>query len=124
MRLLPAVLLVVLASPALAGSPVVPWLPQPWHPPTIMAVGGVRSDPDTPGAPGLDLAAAIAAERAALKATPVLRRADGSRYAIVGGHARHWLVVREGGDGSLVPACVPTEAEAREIVSPPARKER
>ncbi len=125
MRSLSALVLVALAAPAFAAAThSVPWRPQPWHPPVAALAAGVRSDPDVPGSPGLDLGAAIAAERAALKATPVLRHADGSHYAVVGGRARRWIVARVGDDGSLTQGCVPTAAQARAFVTAPAPKER
>lgn len=121
MRSPPALLLfVVLALPAAAApGRIVSWRPQAWRPPVagVAALGTVRSDPLEPGAPlAPDLAAAMAAHRAALAAVPVVRRADGSRSAVLGGLARRWTVARIAGDGALHESCVTTEAAARALV--------
>ena len=129
MRFLPAVLLfLALASPSLAATGhVVPWHPQAWRPAprvTAAASAGVRSDPVEPGSTlAPDLAAAMAAHRAALAAVPVVRRADGSRSAVLGGLARRWTVATLDGDGALHESCVTTEAQARALVEK-AGKER
>ena len=133
--LLPAVVLfVALAAPGPAGSAraagaapahTVSWRPQAWRPPVsdIAATTAVRSDPVEPGAPlAPDLAAAMAARRAALAAVPVVRRADGSRSAVLGGLARRWTVARIGDDGSLHDSCVTTEGEARALVEAPGQE--
>jgi hypothetical protein len=139
MRFLPAVLLsIAFAAPSFAApgqeaavklrafsgkrtlasnTPVVPWRPHAWRPASPVlaaAAAGVRSDPVEPGAPiAPELASAMAAHRAALAAVPVVRRADGSRSAVLGGLARRWTVVDVGSDGTLRESCVTTEAQAR-----------
>ena len=129
MRFVPAVLLfVALATPSPAATGhVVPWHPQAWRPApaAITASAGVRSDPVEPGSTlAPDLAAAMAAHRAALAAVPVVRRADGSRSAVLGGLARRWTVASVGGDGVLHESCVTTEAQARALIEAAAGKER
>jgi len=127
MRCLSAVLLfLALPAPSLAATGhVVPWHLQAWRPPVVMAASaGVRSDPAEPGsALAPDLAAAMAAHRAALAAVPVVRRADGSRSAVLGGLARRWTVASVDGGGALHESCVTSEAQARALVET-AGKER
>jgi hypothetical protein len=61
------------------------------------------------------LAEVIAARRHALAQVPVHLRADGSRYAVVGGLARAYTVVHVNADGSLSEECIHTEAQARAL---------
>jgi len=86
------------------------------------APSALRSDPDD-GAPASDrsgLSTEIAVQRRALADVPVQIRADGSRFARVGGHARQYTVARIAEDGSLVQDCVHSEAEASRLVAAPA----
>lgn len=115
------------AVPSLAGSATtgraVSWRPRAWHPPErATAPTALRSDPDD-GAPATDLSGLsteIRAQRRALADVPVQTRADGSRFARVGGHARQYTVARIAADGSLQQVCVHSEAEAKRLVAAPA----
>ena len=119
MRFLPAVVSFVVLTSVPAAGRTVSWRPHAWRPPVASSVAAarVRSDPLEPGSPiAPDLAAAMAAHRAALAAVPVVRRADGSRSAVLGGLARRWTVARVGDDGALHESCVTSEAQARALV--------
>lgn len=139
MRLLLALSLVVLSSTpsaaravdgarpaAVSRALVTPALLHAWHPSgTIAPAAGIRIDPEA-GPPGglTDLASTIAARRRALANVPVVRRPDGSRYAVVGGLVRGYTVARIQPDGSMIEDCVETETQARQLAAPTTERKR
>jgi hypothetical protein len=112
------------APAAAARGALVPWQTRAWHTPVAVAAGVSGSERRPAGTPDLtELAAQMAARRAALARVPVQVRANGSRFAVVGGLARRYLVARVGEDGALSESCVESEADAERLVRP-AGKER
>jgi len=95
--------------------------PPAWRPPASMLAlrAGMRIEPET-GAqqtPITELQAMGAARREALSRVPIVTRADGSRYAVLGGLIRAYTVVTVGPDGKLVQECVHSEEAARARVN-------
>ncbi len=129
-------LLMALAAPlgaaSIAGVSASPepraasWRPRAWHPPArpASAVPGLRVEPEDGGATpsSADLEALGAARRQALANVPVVTRADGSRYAVIGGLVRAYTVVHVGADGRLVQECVHSEEQARQRVAAGSRE--
>lgn len=107
------------AAPAPSETRVASWRPRAWRPParTAPAAVGMRFEPESgPAVPG-ELEAQEAARRQALADVPVHTRADGSRYAVIGGLVRSYTVVHVGADGRLVQECVHSEEQARARVA-------
>ena len=132
MRLMLAMSLIALSSSySMASEPncastsrptnVATWRPQVWHPPTAAAqvAAGIRFEPEQGATRPTDSewATAAAARRQALANVPVLTRADGSRYAVLGGLVRAYAIARIGPDGRLFEECVHSEEQARQRIA-------
>jgi hypothetical protein len=131
MRLLFAMGLVILSSVSASAAPpdcattpdhsrVVTWRTHAWRPPARVALAaGIRFEPEGGAAAptATDFASIAAARRQALDNVPIRTRADGSRYAVIGGLIRAYAVARVGSDGRLVQECVHSEAQAIQRVA-------
>ncbi len=104
--------------------------PRAWQPPVGMTAPGLRItlEPETgaiavpPAAQPRAAADAAATRRRALDQVAVMSRADGSRFAVLGGLVRAYEVVSIGPDGALVQECVHSPERALEIISAPATR--
>jgi len=93
--------------------------PLAWRAPVATtAAAAIRLEPDT-GAPSeasQDASALAPRHTHPLAGVPVQTRADGSRFAVLGGKLRSYSVVSIGADGRLEQECVHSEHEAIERV--------
>lgn len=94
--------------------------PRAWRPLVAAAPStpGMRLEPETgeQAQPVENSAAGLPRTTHPLADIPVQTRADGSRFAVLGGRLRSYSVVSIGADGKLIPDCVHSEQEAIELV--------
>ncbi len=107
-----------------SGSILLHLHPRAWRPPAPLVSGGLRAeaDPQEDGT-GTSLAGRIAAARAANMAAlahlPVQFRPDGSRFVVLDGLLRAYAVARVGAGGRLEEDCADSEAKALEWLGAP-----
>jgi hypothetical protein len=119
--------LLLASSPALADAPSGVWNahaaaillhahPHAWQPPAavVPARAGMTLTPESGAAvaPTAGDMRAAAAYRSALAKIPVEFRADGSRFARLGGLVRAYMVASVAPDGRLMQECVESQPEA------------
>lgn len=100
--------------------------PRAWHPliTTATRTSGMRLEPDTGETvdPATLSPAGVQRTTHPLADIPVQTRADGSRFAVLGGRLRSYSVVSIAPDGKLIPDCVHSEQEAIELMRTQAKK--
>ena len=94
--------------------------PRAWQPliTTAPRTPGMRLEPDTGETVDPATLSPLGAQRTThpLADVPVQTRADGSRFAVLGGRLRSYSVVSIAPDGKLIPDCVNSEQEAIDLV--------
>ncbi len=94
--------------------------PRAWQPliTTAQRTPGMRLEPDTGETVDPATLSPLGAQRTThpLADIPVQTRADGSRFAVLGGRLRSYSVVSIAPDGRLIPDCVHSEQEAVDLV--------
>ena len=94
--------------------------PGAWRPlaATTPTTPGMRLEPDTGETVDPATLSPLGAQRTAhpLADIPVQTRADGSKFAVLGGRLRSYSIVSIAPDGKLISDCVHSEQEAIELV--------
>src|SRR5438552_2534562 len=113
---LAACALVVPSAYAAPASPLVHWRPCAWTPPAAAECGAPASDLGRPPVRARSVEGEVQSlpdVRAAARAAIHIRtRPDGSRYAIVGGAFRAYMIATFDADGAVQASCVGSRAEA------------